>query len=373
VRVFRSNLNSAIRVSLLGEAVKPRLAHTTVSAALTQLSVVHSWNEAETATMTDSNEKPKTIRFRLEYITREFKFDDARIVVSDPAKRLEATLTKRPAEFASFPTEPDDGLIVGICERRVTDRLCEQAASSGQLSVRQEAVASVHTDIRNFILRTLRLLRWRTKSPGRPYPIRAVVGFSWSWDGVEWKPVTDYMSLRIKQVENPPILTDAAIEFARTEILGELDEPLGHELLREAWTNQDANLRSAIVIAVAAAEVGFKQFAAKTLPDTAWILENLQSPPLSKMLDLFPWDKMKLQINGRPVTVPDSIKDELKKAVTLRNEIVHGRSGTLTSDTSESVLYCVRDLLYFLDALTDRKTWAFEHMSVVARNHFTDK
>jgi hypothetical protein len=46
-------------------------------------------------------------------------------------------------------------------------------------------------------------------------------------------------------------------------------------------------MRSAIVLAVAAAEVGFKQFAVKIFPDTAWILEHLQSPPLTKMLDLF--------------------------------------------------------------------------------------
>jgi hypothetical protein len=32
----------------------------------------------------------KSIRFRLEYVTRDFKFDEARITVSDPAKHLEA-------------------------------------------------------------------------------------------------------------------------------------------------------------------------------------------------------------------------------------------------------------------------------------------
>lgn len=320
--------------------------------------------------MIDSNEKSRTIRFRLEYVSRDFKFGDARILVSDPAKHLEAALTKKPAGSASLPTEPGDGLIVGICERQVTDRLYDQAASTGQLSVKQEAVASVLTDTQSFILRTLRLLRWRTKSPGRPYPIRAIVGFMWSLDGVEWKYVADYMSLRLRQLENPPILTDEAVEFVRTEIPGELDEPLGHELLREAWTNQETNLRSAIVLAVAAAEVGFKQFASKVFPDTAWILENLQSPPLSKMLDLFPWDKLKLQINGQQVTVPDSIKDDLRKAVTLRNEIVHGRGGVLTSDITESVLYSVRDLLYFLDALTNMKVWAFDFVSTDARKHF---
>ena len=323
--------------------------------------------------MTHIDSQPKTIRFRLEYVTRDFQFGDACIVISDPAKHLEATLTKKPAGTASSPTEPGDGLIVAICEREVAHRLYEQAVSTGQISVNQEAVGNVCKDMQSFIVRTLRLLRWRTRSPGRPYPIRATVGFRWSLDGLDWKPVAQYLSMKIKQLENPPKLTDEATEFVRTAILGDLDEPLGHELLREAWTNCDTNLRSAIVLAVAAAEVGFKQFASKMLPDTAWVLENLQSPPLVRMLELFPWDKLKLEINGQPVTVPDLIRDELKKAITLRNEIVHGRSGSLTKDTTEEVLYSVRDLLYFLDALVDRKVWAFGHVSAGARQHFANK
>jgi hypothetical protein len=323
--------------------------------------------------MTDSNEKPKTIRFQLEYVTRDFQFEDACIVIADPAKRLEATLKKKPAGSASSPTEPGDGLIVAICEREVAHRLYEQAVSTGQISVNQEAIGNVCKDMQSFIVRTLRLLRWRTRSPGRPYPIRATVSFRWSLDGLEWKPVAHYLSMKIRQLENPPKLTDEATEFVGTAILGDLDEPLGHELLREAWTNCDTNLRSAIVLAVAAAEVGFKQFAMKVFPETGWILENLQSPPLVRMLELFPWDKLKLAINGQPVTVPDLLKDELKKAVTLRNEIVHGRSGTLTRDTTQEVLYSVRDLLYFLDALTDLKWWAFNFISPHARNHFANK
>src|ERR1700735_1378761 len=301
--------------------------------------------------MADLSIETKTIRFRLGYVTRDFKFGEAQISISDPAKHIEATLNKKPPGVPNSPTEPGDGLIPVIVESPVTDRLYDQAKTSGAISIKQEPVAIIFECMQRFALRTLRLLRWRTKSPGRPYPVRATEGFAWSLDGAEWKPVADYMSMRIRQLENPPILTDDAVEFLKTEILGGLDEPLGHELLREAWTNQDTNLRRAIVLAVAAAEVGFKQFAVKLFPDTAWILENLQSPPLSKMLELFPWDKLKLQINDKPVSVPESIKVQLKKAITLRNEIVHGRVSGLTNDTAEAVLFSVRDLLYFLDAL----------------------
>jgi hypothetical protein len=182
--------------------------------------------------------------------------------------------------------------------------------------------------------------------------------------------VADYLSMRIKQLEGPPVLTDDAIKFVNSEIQTPLDEPLSHELLREAWTNHQTNLRSAIVLAVAAAEVGFKQFVSKVFPDTAWILENLQSPPLLRMLELFPWDAIKLQLNGHAIRIPDLIKDGLKKAITLRNEIVHGGKGGLTADTAESVFYCVRDFLYFLDALTDLKWWAMDFVNPEALREF---
>jgi hypothetical protein len=137
-----------------------------------------------------------------------------------------------------------------------------------------------------------------------------------------------------------------------------LDEPLGHELLREAWTNRNANPRSCIVLAVAAAEVGFKQFASKTFPDAAWILENVQSPPLVKRLtELFPWSKLKVQINGKDLTPPDSVTTTLTKAVRLRNDIDHGRGENLSGKTVDSVLTAVRDLLYFLDVVHGQQ-WA---------------
>jgi hypothetical protein len=312
----------------------------------------------------------RAIHFKLGYITRDFVFDDTHIMVSDPPKGIDVTLEKRPPDDGSFSIVKGDGVITATCEREVSDRLYYQAASSGQLSVKQESVTEVFNDMQSFILRTLRLVRWRTKAPGRPYPLRATRGFTWSFDGLQWKSVTDYMTLKLRQLDSPPEWTNDAEEFVKMEILGELDEPLGHELLREAWTNRETNLRSAIVLAVAAAEVGFKQFASKLFPDTAWILENLQSPPLTRMLDRFPWNKLKLQINGKDLTVPDSIKDELTKAIKLRNDVVHGGAVKLSVDTVESVLTSVRDLLYFLDALTDVKRWAFDHMSPEARKHY---
>ena len=93
--------------------------------------------------------------------------------------------------------------------------------------------------------------------------------------------------------------TNEDAEFVQTKALTDTDEPLGHELLREAILNRKANPRSSLVLAVAAAEVGFKQFAARVFPDAAWILE-LPTSPLTEMLAKFPWAALKEKISGKP-------------------------------------------------------------------------
>jgi hypothetical protein len=64
--------------------------------------------------------------------------------------------------------------------------------------------------------------------------------------------------------------------------------PLGHELFSEAWAQRMVNRRSSLVIGIAAAESGFKEFVGKLLPQANWLIQNIQSPPLVKMLVEFP-------------------------------------------------------------------------------------
>jgi hypothetical protein len=124
------------------------------------------------------------------------------------------------------------------------------------------------------------------------------------------------------------------------------------------------------VLGVAAAEVGFKHFVSRTFPDTAWLLD-LPSPPLTEMLNTFPWEQLKLRINDKVPAVPDLMIDELKTAVHLRNKIVHSGVAPLSSDTLESVLGTVRDLLYFLDMFDGSgQSWALSFISPRTISHF---
>ena len=79
------------------------------------------------------------------------------------------------------------------------------------------------------------------------------------------------------------------------------DEPLAHALLREAEINRNRDaLRSALILAVAAIEIGVKRFIATAIPGTAWLLEQIQSPPTHKLLsDYLPTLPAKQTINRK--------------------------------------------------------------------------
>jgi hypothetical protein len=300
------------------------------------------------------------MHFRLSYVTKDFLFGDAEIKVSDPDKGIDVVYKQRSTDDTPPPFEKKDGLILATCDRKLTERLHTEALSTGILSFKKPAVREVYDDMFDFIGRTLRLARWRTNRRGGPNPIRMATpnSFAWSVDGADWKMVADSISLKIKFLHSTHKWSTDDAQFLQTEVVKGSNEPLGHELLREADVNRESNPRSCLILGVAAAEVGFKQFSSKVLPDTAWLFE-LPSPPLTEMINRFPWPQLKLRINEQVPAVPDLIVDELKKAVNLRNKVVHLGVANLSPDTLDSILDAVSDFLYFLDGVQSAQTWPF--------------
>jgi hypothetical protein len=186
--------------------------------------------------------------FRSLYIIRDFALGDAQISVSDPARQIDVLIFRRPCDETHPPWEPHQGVAAATCQREIPARHRDEAVSSGSLSIKREVVSQVHHDLHEIILHTLRLARWRANCPGGPNPIRWAAEFSWSLDGTGWKPVADNLRAQM-ELSLLPGWTNEKAEFVRTEVLGNLDEPLGHELLREAAANRKDNLRSSLVLA----------------------------------------------------------------------------------------------------------------------------
>jgi hypothetical protein len=97
-------------------------------------------------------------------------------------------------------------------------------------------------------------------------------------------------------------------------------EPLHQSLFREAVSLLESNPRSALAIGATAAEVAVKTLVSRVAPQAAWLVQNLPSPPIVRILEEY----MPLILPpGSPGFAPKLIK-ELKVAVLLRNELVHG-------------------------------------------------
>lgn len=142
------------------------------------------------------------------------------------------------------------------------------------------------------------------------------------------------------------------------------DELLAHTLLREAWSSRKTAPRSALVIAVAAAEVGFKETMSSLVPQTTWLLENCPSPSLAKMMsNLIPTWPARETFQGFVLPPPKRISKAINDGVEQRNKVVHSRGG-LPDGLLQRTVDAVRDFLYLLDYYRGEK-WAIDRISPV--------
>jgi hypothetical protein len=143
----------------------------------------------------------------------------------------------------------------------------------------QSCLNQVHQELDESIRRAVKLMRWRFALPGSHNPFSArVQAERFTLDGAEWHSVPSNLQLSIVG------LSSFRLTETHRRTLGELlegaaEEPLGHELLREAVTVRDTAPRSALLIGVSALEVGVKELIGKLAPSAAWMAENLPSPP----------------------------------------------------------------------------------------------
>lgn len=305
--------------------------------------------------------------FKLTYITKNTDLNGQVLKLRDPESGMELTLRERAGDAPAPMYLAGDGLCEVLCEQEVSERLEDEARQKGSLSAYKESVEQARDDMYRFICRVLRIVRWRQGVPGDREPIRLFQSFEWSIDNVEWKSITDTLHLKILFGLPYKSWTNELEQSVEQVLLGGGEEPLGHELLREATSHATANPRSSVILAVAAAEVGFKRFVSDLLPETRWLVENLQLPPLEKLLTEFlPKLSVRNRIRDNPPFVPRTVIEEIKKAVLLRNDIIHGRKDSVKTSSVGPVLLAVHDLLYLLDFYAG-VTWAENNISVKTR------
>lgn len=139
-----------------------------------------------------------------------------------------------------------------------------------------------------------------------------------------------------------------------------LQEPLGHQLLRESKSISEHNGRSALLICYSALEVGIKQHISNCVPDAGWLAMYAPTPPLFKILrDYLP----KLYADNQDFKNWPAIKSELKIINTFtedRNRLAH--RGESFIGPLDDYLRITADLLTAFDVF-EGHTWAKTQVS----------
>ncbi len=209
----------------------------------------------------------------------------------------------------------------------------------------------------------LRTLRWRGSASGPHQPLRRSGALEWSLDNTAWHYLPEIIeeSKPFEFTEMLKVPDDVRSDVEQL-VRDDIQEPLGHELLYEAMNLRPDSPRSALILGIAAAEVGFKQCISILAPHTDWLINNLPSPPLIKMLlEYLPTLPVKNTVQGKVLPPPKSIIDELKKGVELRNKAVHSKVESLKYETLRDILWAVRDLLWLLDYYSGYE-WAWKYI-----------
>jgi hypothetical protein len=265
------------------------------------------------------------------------------------------------ADGIDLPFQPNGEILIaedGSCTEGFSPRrdLCPSDISS--LIKRAESELAQHID------RFLNLLRWRQgiDAPGEVVKHRTLY---WRIGGGE------YLCAPSEVDEETVVLTMFGIQWdgerstALQEIwsVKDMTEPLGHTLIREAANLVSESPRSAILMMTAALETAIKMHISHFAPDTAWLMREIASPPIFKILrDYIPAIH---HAKGKEIDFWDKVKPFIKKVQTLvevRNKIAHTGKIPEGSGPIQNDILLVTDMLYALDVLNGHE-WAKARVS----------
>jgi hypothetical protein len=225
----------------------------------------------------------------------------------------------------------------------------------------KEFSSALYSELADAAVRAFEVIRWRCAMPGPVRPYRSL-GFEFSEDQNVWYRLPHKITLRIKAgVPRGPI-DSAELE---SMISSGAQEPLSHALLREAWASMTITrgYSSALIIGMAALEIGAKHLIAELIPGARWLALQMPAPPIDRILtDFLPTLPARLLANGKVITPPKELIDAIKKGVTARNMAVHAGTTELDREFVERVLDAVSEILWILDFYAGNK-WAVNYLS----------
>jgi hypothetical protein len=167
---------------------------------------------------------------------------------------------------------------------------------------------------------------------------------------------------------------NAEIEEVVRKVESGAEEPLAWQVFREACSQRGVNSRSALVIGVSAAEVAVRGLIGTLIPDAKWLVQELQTPPVGRILSEFlPTLRVRARwADGRAITIPKKFIERVAKAFRLRNDVVHAGKSPPTRKQLNMILQDISDLLCICDAYLGEH-WSLKHVSLKMKEDWQSK
>lgn len=228
----------------------------------------------------------------------------------------------------------------------------------------QDLAASAEAALQGALSRFLGLVRWRQDSDAAHDLIEHSTLYWRVADGLYYAvPNPSGGRRRVPKMVGVHWGDEREAELRELWAISDVHEPLAHELLREAATVGRTSPRSALLIAATAAESGVKSHVSRVAPDTAWLMQEIQTPPIDKILRYFL--PALHSAKGRDIEFWSEIHPRLKEIKTLfevRNKVAHTGCAVPADTSVVDALELVGDLLYLLDVLEGHE-WAKQRVS----------
>ena len=223
-----------------------------------------------------------------------------------------------------------------------------------------EFCEQLDVEVRNSSKAIWGLLRWKFNLLS-PHNAFTIIDKLWSFDGNDWKKLPMQDNIRAYLII-PHVITEQDCQVIIDDYNNGIREPLAHELFRESWTGRFQNKKSSIVIGIAALETSVKSFISQQIPKATWLISEIQSPPIEKIIKEFlPKLFTKDGIEKKVSIVPDKIMKHITKGISIRNSIVHGKECNLTPTTMDEILVSIKYVLHLLDYYSGND-WAKQHV-----------
>lgn len=216
--------------------------------------------------------------------------------------------------------------------------------------IHQDALTAMEDRLREVVLRTVQVALWRLTIDSIPKrDIRSSKPGRWSFDGETWYGFPSDLYASMRQIHAIPIpgQQESMISLLAAQ---DVQPPVSRELFRESQRISDDNHRSALLMAYTALETGIKEFIVWAAPDTAWLLQETQSPPVVKLInDYIPALLVAKGLRPTGNKPPPLIRKAIDDAMKIRNSIAHGASSAFRPMELERLQKAIDDYLWMLD------------------------